>query len=125
MSHKGWTPVTPQQNELPMRSMFPQFNHSMPLAQQAYRPQHVVPSAMISPDLISKTPYSAGFDSALLLPKKSEPVYITPALDLDSLWATANGKISAPDPKHFTMKMFKEEADKSGKEKITFGPSQE
>jgi hypothetical protein len=84
---------------------------------------------MISPDLISKTPYSAGFDSALLLPspsgKKSEPVYITPALDLDSLWATANGKISAPDPKHFTMKMFKEQADKSGKEKITFGPSQD
>ena len=131
MSHKGWTPVTPQQNDLPMRSMFPQYNHSMPLTQQAYRPHSVVPSAMISPDLISrgpqsaKTPYSTGFDSALLLPKKADPIYITPALDLDSLWATANGKISAPDPKHFTMKMFKDETDKSGKERIVFGPAQD
>jgi hypothetical protein len=90
---------------------------------------------MISPDMIGRaphsagfekvnTPYSAGFNSALLLPNKtSEPVYLTPAFDLDSLWATANGKLSAPDPKHFTMKLFRQDADKTCKEKLTFGPT--
>jgi hypothetical protein len=125
MSHKGWTPVTPQQNDLPMRSMFPTFNPHVPLAQQAYRPQGVVPLAVISPDQISKTPYSPGFDSALLLPKKSDPVYVTPAADLASLWATANGKLSAPDPKHFTLKMFRNVASKGGKEKLVFGPAED
>jgi hypothetical protein len=125
MSNQQWTPITPQQSDLPMRSMFPVFNPNMPLGQQAYRPQGVVPSATILPDLISKSPYSPSFNSALLLPEKSDPVYITPLVDLDSLWNTANGKLSAPDPKHFTLKMFKKEAEKGGKEKIIFGPAED
>jgi hypothetical protein len=126
VSHKQWTPVTPQQNDLPMRSMFPVFNPNVPLTQQTYHPQGVAPIAVISPDKISKPPYSPSFDSALLLPKKSDPVYITPAIDLTSLWATANGKLSAPDPKNFTLKMFRQDlVNRGGKEKIIFGPAED
>ncbi|KIW08392.1 uncharacterized protein PV09_01304 [Verruconis gallopava] len=127
MGNKQWTQIAaPPTSDLPIRSMFPILDPNVPLAQQAYRPQGIVPTAVISPEKISRTPYSPNFNSALLLPEKRDPVYITPISDLNSLWATANGKLDAPDPKHFTLKMFKPmQEDRSGKEKIVFGPAED
>lgn len=105
-----------------MRSMFPVFNAQVPHQLQSYQPHHVQPIQIISPDQVSRPQYSPSFDNAY---KKFETPYITPASDLNSLWATANGQLTTPDPKNFTLKMFRQEATKGKKEKICFGPAED
>jgi hypothetical protein len=106
----------------PIHSMFPVYNPSLPLAGQSYRPQNVAPLVLISPEKVSKPEYSPNLQQEFA--KAKDPAFITPASDLPSLWSTANGQMSTPDPRNFSLKMFRPSSSMQKKQKITFGSSE-
>jgi len=112
------SPVSP---DVPMQSMFPTYDHSISLQRQTYRPANIMPpSAILAAERISKPQYSPTFDKEM--PPK--PVAdLSTAAELGSLWNVANGNVNAPNPKTFTMKMYRPEAG-AKKQKITFGPDE-
>jgi hypothetical protein len=110
-----------RENGGPIHSMFPVYNPSLPLAEQSYKPQNVAPLVLISPEKVSKPEYSPNL--RLEFPKAKDAPFVTPASDLASLWSTANGQMSTPDPRNFSLKMFRPSVSTQKKQKITFGSS--
>jgi len=107
--------------EVTMRSMFPTYDHSVPLSQQTYRPSQLIPAAaVVSPEKVSKPPYSPSLENEM--PQIHSPE-ITPTNELGSLWNCANGQVTAPNPKTFTMNMYRPDAQ-AKKQRITFGPNE-
>ena len=96
----------------PIRSIFPEYDFTKPLAQQQYRPVGMVPES-IPMQIISKPPYSpeavGGFDSAAREP------YFTPAAQLASLWDAANGSMDRTSPQLFTLQVQSDDGGKSPK----------
>ena len=112
------SPVSPV---APMQSMFPMYDHSVPLQRQTYRPANIVPpSAIVAAEKISKPAYSPTFEKES--PPKRLPDLST-STELGSLWNVANGNVNAPNPKTFAMKMYRPEPG-AKKQKITFGPDE-
>lgn len=104
-----------------MRSMFPTYDHRVPLSRQPYRPSQAIPAAIVvSPEKVSKPAYSPTLENEMLQMPLPD---ITPANELKSLWNCANGQVLAPNPKTFTMNMYRPDAG-AKKQKITFGPDE-
>ncbi|KAI9678756.1 MAG: hypothetical protein M1817_005813 [Caeruleum heppii] len=118
----------------PMQSIFPQYNRSVPLAHQNYRPTQASPTH-IPRDAISKQPYSPSMYSPMhahsnhrssdrCLPSPAfSPFAISsfpptssgqPLLqystqeELEQLWEAANGQVSAEDGREFALTMTRE-----------------
>jgi hypothetical protein len=106
----------------PIQSMFPVYNPSLPLAEQSYKPQHVAPLVLISPEKVSKPEYSPNMQQEFSTSGK--PPFVTPPSDLPSLWSTANGQMSTPDPRNFSLKMFRPTNSTLKKQKFNFGASE-
>jgi len=75
---------------------------------------------VVSPEKVSKPAYSPTLENEMLQMPLPD---ITPANDLMSLWNCANGQVLAPNPKIFTMNMYRPDAGNK-KQKITFGPDE-
>lgn len=101
--------------------MFPTYDHNLPLHRQTYRPANIVlPAATVAAEKVSRPAYSPTFERDM--PPKRVPDLST-AAELDSLWEVANGNVNAPNPKTFTMKMYRPETG-AKKQKIIFGPEE-
>ncbi|KAF1983609.1 hypothetical protein K402DRAFT_423486 [Aulographum hederae CBS 113979] len=87
-SNSQGSPVSP--GDVPIRSMFPQFNPSVPLSQQQYRPNPINVNP-IPREQISKAPYSPE--------AHMEPIFSSPD-DLPDLWEAANGTLPTSQSPH-------------------------
>jgi hypothetical protein len=108
-----------------MRSMFPVYNPTLPLSQQAYKPTQASPT-QIPREQISRSPYSPGSyvphcnvsstkASSLPAPK----TFFTPSHLLDNLWVATNGQ-EEPTVQMYTLKMHRATG---ANPTITFGPT--
>jgi hypothetical protein len=107
-----------------MRSMFPVYDPTVPLQAQSYRPQ-VGPSAIpVSQERANRPEYEPSIqDHAQSSAQAQQQIYITPVDHLGALWSSANGSMTMPDPKNYTLKMFRPSAvSEKKKQQITFGP---
>lgn len=116
-----WKKQSPRSPEVEIRSMFPTYDHNLPLHRQTYRPANIIlPAATVAAEKVSRPAYSPTFERDM--PPKRVPDLST-AAELDSLWEVANGNVNAPNPKTFTMKMYRPETG-AKKQKIIFGPEE-
>jgi hypothetical protein len=108
-----------------MQSMFPVYNPTLPLSQQAYKPTQASPT-QIPREQISRSPYSPGSyvphsnvsstrASSLPAPK----TFFTPSHLLDNLWVATNGQ-EEPTVQMYTLKMHRATG---ANPTITFGPT--
>lgn len=105
-------PRSPQE-EVQMRSMFPTYNPTLPLAQQAYKPAQASPT-QIPREQISRSPYSPEpyvphsntSLSNLLASQPAPKTFFTPSHLLDNLWLAANGQ-EEPTIQIYTLKMHR------------------
>jgi len=118
------SPVSPE-DAPPMRSIFPVYNPTVPLAQQHYHPTETSPTH-IPREKISRSPYSPELyvphSNVLPGPGSSGPSYkpyYTPAPLLDNLWLAANGQ-EEPAVQIYTLKMHRATATSN---MISFGPT--
>ncbi|KAF2687522.1 hypothetical protein K458DRAFT_415747 [Lentithecium fluviatile CBS 122367] len=112
---------TPRE-EIPMRSMFPVFDPTKHLTQQAYKPTQASPTH-IPKTQISRSPYSPDLyiphnkvanDGSMSPPPKP---FFTPSHLLDNLWVAANGQ-EDPAVQIYTLRMHRATA---ANPTITFG----
>lgn len=103
--------ISPQE-EIPMRSIFPVYDPTIPLARQAYKPTQASPT-QIPRTQISRSPYSA--DSYVphgnVHTNKTAPLppprtFFTPSNLLDNLWLATNGQ-EEPAIQIYTLKMHR------------------
>lgn len=130
----GRSPISPQEKTkekqleyIPMQSMFPQYNPTVPLEAQDYRPTHTVAPLEISRDQISKAPYSPP-----MVAQFPQPRFITPASELYRLWDASNGMVTSPNaPTNISLQLNrpiasgKSKQSSKDKAKLTLGPSAE
>lgn len=113
--------MTPQP-EAPMRSIFPVFDPTRTLAQQAYKPTQASPTH-IPRTQISRSPYSPEFYVPHHNIASSGPAsppakpFFTPSHLLDNLWLAANGQ-EDPAVQLYTLRMHRATA---ANPTITFG----
>ncbi|KAF9740426.1 hypothetical protein PMIN04_007097 [Paraphaeosphaeria minitans] len=113
--------MTPQP-EASMRSIFPVFDPTKSLSQQAYKPTQASPTH-IPRTQISRSPYSPDFyvphhNIASSGPASPPPKpFFTPSHLLDNLWVAANGQ-EAPTVQIYTLRMHRATA---ANPTITFG----
>ncbi|KAF2871837.1 hypothetical protein BDV95DRAFT_570746 [Massariosphaeria phaeospora] len=114
--------ATPQQEVVPMRSMFPVYDPTKHLTQQAYKPTQASPTH-IPKTQISRSPYSPEFyvpysnvtnDGSTSPPPKP---FFTPSTLLDNLWLACNGQ-NEPAVQMYTLRMHRATA---ANPTITFG----
>ncbi|KAF2673375.1 hypothetical protein BT63DRAFT_421530 [Microthyrium microscopicum] len=111
--------------EKSIQSMFPTYDHSVPLQQQSYHPQRVAPVppfARIKHDHAVSSSSASSSTSTASSPRLGE---ISTMGQLGNLWTAANGQITAPLSGPFNLKMFKQASKAKRQSKITFGPSEE
>ncbi|RAR03827.1 hypothetical protein DDE82_004914 [Stemphylium lycopersici] len=111
------------QEEIPMRSMFPVYDPTVPLSRQPYQPTQASPT-QIPRTQISRSPYSSesyvphsnvrGSNSATAQPPKP---FLTPSNLLDNLWLATNGQ-EEPSVQIYTLRMHRAT---SANPTITFG----
>ncbi|KAF2280031.1 uncharacterized protein EI97DRAFT_355192, partial [Westerdykella ornata] len=108
--------------EIPMRSMFPVYDPTVPLPQQQYKPTQASPTH-IPRTQISRSPYSPTFyvphSNVASDGNKSPPPkpFFTPSHLLDNLWVACNGQ-EAPAVQLYTLRMHRpSEANPT----VTFG----
>jgi hypothetical protein len=111
------------QEDIPMRSMFPVYDPTVPLASQSYKPTQASPT-QIPRTQISRSPYSAdsyiphsnvrATNTAPLPPPRP---FFTPSNLLDNLWLAANGQ-EEPAIQIYSLKMHRATA---ANPTITFG----
>jgi hypothetical protein len=112
------------QEDIPMRSMFPVYNPTIPLTNQAYIPPQASPTH-IPRTQISRSPYAS---DTFYIPhgdvreSRSAPVsapkpFFTPSHLLDNLWLAANGQ-EEPAVQLYTLRMHRATA---ANPTITFG----
>jgi len=113
---------TSPREEVPMRSMFPVFDPTRHITQQAYMPTQASPTH-IPKAQISRSPYSPDFyvphskitnDGTTSPPAKP---FFTPSHLLDNLWLAANGQ-DEPAVQMYTLRMHRATA---ANPTITFG----
>lgn len=107
-----------------MRSMFPVYDPYLPLQGQHYRPQVAPSAALVSQERFRKPERAPAVQShAESSSQAQQQVYITPPDHLGALWGCANGSMTMPDPKSYTLKMFRPSViSEKKKQQITFGP---
>ncbi|QDS75507.1 hypothetical protein FKW77_004938 [Venturia effusa] len=126
-TYSRWTPQghdSPAQDAIPMRSMFPVYDPNLPLQAQSYRPQLTPPSILVSQEHVRDPVYAPAIVShAESSSQAQQQLYITPVDHLGALWSCANGSMTMPNPKSYTLKMFRPSAiSEKKKQQITFGP---
>ena len=105
-----------------MRSMFPIYDPTVPLARQPYQPTQASPTQLPRAQ-ISRSPYSESYvpHSNVRLTASSAPPpakpFFTPSSLLDNLWLAANGQ-EEPDVQLYTLRMHRATA---ANPTITFG----
>jgi hypothetical protein len=110
------------QEEIPMRSMFPVFDPTKHITQQAYKPTQASPTH-IPKAQISRSPYSPDFyvpHSKVVADGSTSPPpkpFFTPSNLLDNLWVAANGQ-DEPTVQLYTLRMHRATA---ANPTITFG----
>ncbi|KAI9699498.1 MAG: hypothetical protein M1820_007129 [Bogoriella megaspora] len=112
------TPLSPE--GIPMRSMFPTYDPSKPLAQQYYQPMHVPPPS-VPREAVSKPPYSPEFSKTA----QSSP-NASSSTSLPLLWDAANGQDTKGSLRTFNLPLFRStpsNKDPSAPTTLTFGPS--
>ncbi len=97
----------------PIRSIFPQYDHSLPLSLQQYRPALPSPTHIpqekinkhvaCSNDILTFVYNSAEASSS------SQPSY-TPESEFPRLWDIANGKSTSTSPRSYSLKLHRQEA---------------
>ncbi|KAF1947815.1 hypothetical protein EJ02DRAFT_307487, partial [Clathrospora elynae] len=111
------------QEDIPMRSMFPVYDPTVPLASQPYKPTQASPT-QIPRAQISRSPYSSESyvphnnvrPSSSTAPPPPKP-FFTPSNLLDNLWLATNGQ-EQPSIQIYTLKMHRATA---ANPTITFG----
>ncbi|KAF2028038.1 hypothetical protein EK21DRAFT_102120 [Setomelanomma holmii] len=112
------------QEEVPIRSMFPVFDSTLPLRNQAYQPPQLSPTH-VTRTQISRSPYSSDFyiphsnvrsNSSTAPPPPPRP-FFTPSHLLDNLWLATNGQ-EEPAVQIYTLRMHRATA---ANPTITFG----
>jgi hypothetical protein len=126
-TYSRWTPQgheQPARDTAPIRSMFPVYDPTVPLQAQNYRPQVAPPAIFVSQEKVVKPEYTSTIqDQGESSSQTQQQVYITPLDHLGALWSAANGSMTTPDPKSYTLKMFRPSAaSEKKKQRITFGP---
>lgn len=115
--------MSPQQ-EVPMRSMFPTYDPTLPLRNQSYQPPQASPSH-IARTQISRSPYASDFyvphsnvstSRSSTAPAPPRP-FFTPSHLLDNLWLSTNGQ-EEPAVQLYTLRMHRATA---ANPTITFG----
>jgi hypothetical protein len=115
--------MSPQQ-EVPMRSMFPVYDPTLPLRNQTYQPPQASPTH-IARTQISRSPYSSDSyvphsnvrtNSSTVAPPPPKP-FFTPSHLLDNLWLATNGQ-EEPAVQIYTLRMHRATA---ANPTITFG----
>ncbi|KAF2111853.1 hypothetical protein BDV96DRAFT_581899 [Lophiotrema nucula] len=108
--------------QIPMRSMFPVYNPTIPLARQEYKPTQASPTH-IPRQQISRSPYSPEFyvpHANLAKEGSTSPPpkpFFTPSNLLDNLWVACNGQ-EEPSVQMYTLRMHRATA---ANPTITFG----
>jgi len=104
--------VSPHE-EIPMRSMFPVYDPTIPLASQLYKPTQASPTQLPRTQ-ISRSPYSPDsyvphhnvlMDGSVALPPPTR-LFFTPSSLLDNLWLAANGQ-AEPSVQVYTLRMHR------------------
>jgi hypothetical protein len=111
------------QEEIPMRSMFPVYDPTVPLGRQPYQPTQASPT-QIPRTQISRSPYSSESyvphsnvrSSSSAAPPPPKP-FFTPSNLLDNLWLATNGQ-EEPSIQMYTLRMHRATASNPT---ITFG----
>jgi hypothetical protein len=117
-------PATSPEEEIPMRSMFPVYNPTVPLPRQEYKPTQASPTHLPRTQ-ISRSPYSPTFyvphGNIAADGSKSPPAkpFFTPSTLLDNLWVACNGQ-EEPAVQIYTLRMHRATA---ANPTITFGPT--
>ncbi|KAF2205985.1 hypothetical protein GQ43DRAFT_427639 [Delitschia confertaspora ATCC 74209] len=113
------------QEEVPMRSIFPVYDPTVPLARQQYKPTQASPTH-IPRTQISRSPYSPEFyiphrNIAAHGGSTSPPPkpFFTPSHLLDNMWVACNGQ-EEPVVQMYTLRMHRATATNPA---ITFGPT--
>ncbi|KAF2792575.1 hypothetical protein K505DRAFT_307378 [Melanomma pulvis-pyrius CBS 109.77] len=115
---------SPPQEVVPMRSMFPVYDPTVPLTQQAYKPTQASPTHIPNTQ-ISRSPYSPNFyipHSSITENGPSSPPlkpFFSPSHLLDNLWTSCNGQ-TEPAVQMYTLRMHRATA---ANPTITFGPT--
>jgi hypothetical protein len=120
-------PMSANTMEKSIQSMFPTYDHSVPLQHQSYFPQRaapVPPLAQLKHDSVSTTRSSSTNASASVSAASIQSTKISTLKELGSLWNAANGQITVPLTGPFNLKMFKRTGEAKRRSKITFGPSE-
>lgn len=109
--------------EIPMRSMFPVYDPTVPLARQPYQPTQPSPS-QIPRTQISRSPYSSetyiphgNVRTSNLAPLPPPKPFLTPSNLLDNMWLATNGQ-EEPSVQIYTLRMHRATA---ANPTITFG----
>lgn len=114
--------VSPQE-DIPMRSMFPVYDPTVPLARQPYQPTQASPT-QIPRTQISRSPYSSEAyvphsnvrTSNSVAPPPPKP-FFTPSNLLDNMWLATNGQ-EEPSVQIYTLRMHRATA---ANPTVTFG----
>ncbi|KAI8937075.1 hypothetical protein NX059_006293 [Plenodomus lindquistii] len=112
------------QEDVPMRSMFPVYDPTIPLASQSYKPTQASPTQLPRTQ-ISRSPYSPDSyiphsnvraNGSTAPPPPPRP-FFTPSSLLDNLWLATNGQ-EEPNVQMYTLRMHRATA---ANPTITFG----
>jgi hypothetical protein len=114
------------QEEVPMRSMFPVYDPTLPLRNQTYKPPQASPTQLARTQ-ISRSPYSSDSyvpysnisSSSSSVPPPPPKPFFTPSHLLDNLWLATNGQ-EEPAVQIYTLRMHRATA---ANPTITFGPT--
>ncbi|KAF1921157.1 hypothetical protein BDU57DRAFT_488614 [Ampelomyces quisqualis] len=112
------------QQEVPMRSMFPTYDPTVPLGNQSYQPPQASPTH-IARAQISRSPYATDFyvphsnvrASSSTAPPSIPKTFFTPSHLLDNLWLATNAQ-EEPAVQLYTLRMHRATA---ANPTITFG----
>lgn len=115
--------------EKSIQSMFPTYDHSVPLQHQSYFPQRaapIPPTAQLKHDLNGTGSGSATTTVVAPVPSSTpeSKENISAFKDLNGLWIASNGQLTTPLSGPFNLKMFKSVGESKKRSKITFGPSE-
>ncbi|CBY00056.1 hypothetical protein IAQ61_002740 [Plenodomus lingam] len=112
------------EEEIPMRSMFPVYDPTVPLASQSYKPTQASPTQLPRTQ-ISRSPYSPDSyiphsnvrSSSSSAPPPPPRPFFTPSSLLDNLWLATNGQ-EEPTVQMYTLRMHRATA---ANPTVTFG----
>ncbi|EUC28727.1 hypothetical protein COCCADRAFT_8946 [Bipolaris zeicola 26-R-13] len=112
------------QEEIPMRSMFPVYDPTVPLSRQPYQPTQASPTTQIPRTQISRSPYSSesyvphsNVHTSSSIPPPPPKPFFTPSNLLDNMWLATNGQ-EEPSVQIYTLRMHRATA---ANPTITFG----